>query len=291
MTILGGTTTDDDDHFMGDDDEVFIGYISTTNDPGPILLIGTLIICILLNVFLPCFVACGKHYQKRKAKQQQAKDPWINPIIDDDNEVTDDNKAPSIRSISDMSIIPGEEEHHTGRSRVRRQTIPSETSDKSGTSSILNPSVMNGGAFGKRSRIQRRFRRAMEKQLVQIETGNKMESFFHFDNTCPPPSSHHQHNGDNIDDLSCLSKMDTDEHMSIKSLPPQNNNAPNNFALRDQQFDNKNNDNDNDDDIQITCCGIYAWWKPYWFMKSFNKLITLSEWDFEMKVHLYIQFI
>jgi MATE family multidrug resistance protein len=135
--------------------------------------------------------------------------------------------------------------------------------------SVINKS-MTSGLCG-RSRTQRRFRRALEKRALLYESGIEAHSFFRFDtnfsqvNTNSPQRVEH-------DEQSYLSKMDTDE-VSLQSLAldgDQEDFIPKQFLL-------------DEDEIQISCCGAFAWWKPNWIFCYFDKLVALSEWDFEMR--------
>jgi hypothetical protein len=55
-----------------EEDEGFIGYIPTANDPGWSLLIGTILFCILSNMVLPCLVTMGRRYERKRLALQQS---------------------------------------------------------------------------------------------------------------------------------------------------------------------------------------------------------------------------
>ena len=62
----------DDDYTVSDDDMAAGGYEYyeiTTKDPGPLLLLGTVTISILLYCLLPFMVACGKRRERRRLQR------------------------------------------------------------------------------------------------------------------------------------------------------------------------------------------------------------------------------
>jgi hypothetical protein len=62
----------DDDYTFSDDDMAAGGYEYyeiTTKDPGPLLLLGTVTISILLYCLLPFMVACGKRRERRRLQR------------------------------------------------------------------------------------------------------------------------------------------------------------------------------------------------------------------------------
>ncbi|CAB9522405.1 Protein DETOXIFICATION [Seminavis robusta] len=259
-----------------DYEDGFYGYEATTNDPGLILLIGTIAVCVVFNALIPCFVAFGS--QRDKARQAQMKvDPWA--IKPDDEE--DEKKlnfrtaAPSIRSVSEFSqsiqFGPGRSLYNRRSVRAPSMVSMGLRSTVSGASvgtSIVNQSVVTG-LGGRRSRNQRRFRRALEKREMQYEAGVEADSFFRF-NQATLPSERPQPLDD---DQSCLSKMDTDE-VSVKSFTMDADNEdfiPKQFLYAEE------------DEVEITCCGVDAWWKPNWAITYFDRIVALSEWDFEMR--------
>jgi multidrug resistance protein, MATE family len=255
-------------------DDGFSGYTPTTQDPGPALLVGTILICILLNALLPCFVAFGRRREKRM-QAKVAEDPWVIKRTEDGN--IDHRAAPSILSASDVSHsfirAPGGSQYHRS---ARAQSVlsmgrASVVSGRSMTTSIVNLSVVPG-MYGRRSRTQQRFRRALEKRALQYEAGIKAESFFKFNQTAAPAYFPNDRRMDN-DDQSFLSKMDTDE-VSVKSFTMDADHEdfiPKQFQCKEE------------DEVDITCCGADAWWKLKWVVTYFNRVVALSEWDFEMR--------
>lgn len=264
-----------------DEDGGFYGYVSTTTDPGTGLLVATMAVCILLNALLPCFVAYGRHREKRREKRVED-NPWA--VRQSDEEAVKGfmvggvHKPPqSIRSMSDVSHslkIPGVP------SQYRTAPAPSVVSfgqvsvASHGTmaTSVVNQSVVHG-LNGRKSRTQRRFRRALEKRVNLYESGRKADSFFRFDQVAGPTyfPTHKQQVDD--DNQSFLSKMDTDE-VSVKSMTldaEHEDFVPKQFLVAE------------DDEVEISCCGTDAWWKPNWVITYFDRTVALSEWDFEMR--------
>lgn len=274
---------------MSEADVGFYGYVPTTTDPGVGLVIVTVAICVLLNALLPCFVACGRHWEKRKEKDVKD-DPWaIKP--DEENvhkEFMQHRQAPSIISMSDVSqsirVLGNRGQYQRPYQRSTRapsvmsfgQSVFGQSVISAGTvgTSVVNQSVIHGMS-GRRGRTQRRFRRAMERKVSLHESGQRAESFFRFDNTPTAPAPHPYPTGkgklDN-DDQSFLSKMDTDE-VSVKSNTMDADNEdfiPKQFLVDEEE-------------VAITCCGADAWWKLSWVVTYFDRIVALAEYDFEMR--------
>lgn len=60
------------EHEESDD---FDGYVETSVDPGPVVLIATVIICALMLAILPILVASDQAYQRRKRQKDNASEP------------------------------------------------------------------------------------------------------------------------------------------------------------------------------------------------------------------------
>jgi multidrug resistance protein, MATE family len=254
-------------------DDGFYGYTTTTQDPGPALLAGTILICIVFNALLPCFVAsCRRREKRRKAKV--AEDPWA--IRHTDDGAIAPIAAPSILSASEMSHSyirgsGGSQYHRSARAHsVFTTGRTSVVSGRSMTTSLVNQSVVLG-MYGRRSRANQHLRRALEKRALQDEAGIKAESFFRFNQTAAPvyfPNDRRME----TDDQSVLSKMDTDE-VSVKSFT---------MDAEHEDFIPKQFQCAEDDEDDITCCGANAWWQPKWVITYFDRVVALSEWDLEM---------
>lgn len=268
------------------EDAGFFGYIPTTIDPGPGLIFATLVLCALLNALLPCFVAFGRHRDKRIRKEKVEKDdPWA--VKQDGGPGAEHQPPQSIRSFSDVSqslrIAGPRSQLRIGYQRSVR--APSVLSFGQGSvasagtfaTSVVGQSVVHG-LNGRRGRTQRRFRRALEKRATLQESGRKAESFFRFDQVAAPHAYYYPAERRRApveqDDQSFLSKMDTDE-VSVKSITMDAENEdfiPKQFLVQSEE-----------DEIEITCCGAHAWWKPTWVVTYFDRVVALSEWDFEMR--------
>ena len=48
-----------------EDDDGFLGYVETTVDPGPWVIVGTTVFCALSIILLPCMLSLGRRYEKR----------------------------------------------------------------------------------------------------------------------------------------------------------------------------------------------------------------------------------
>jgi len=278
-----------------DDDFAFDNYSQTTTDPGSLLLIGTIAICVSLNALLPFLVAIGKHFDKGRRtmqnyKQSQSDTRTVTPVETQTMQRADEGN-------SQRSFSTNNRTHDYGLTLSQLLNRPVAPSIQSASirsfsqrsvismtntmaSSALNPSLTIGptSATGihhnKRSRTQRRFRKAMEKRELLEESGKKADSFFRFD-TSSGAQAHYpidqQRRTDN-DDHSFLSKMDTDE-VSVQSFTMDAEHED--FLPKLFQPD--------DNDFDITCSGFNAWWKPNWIKAYFDRIIALSEWDFEMR--------
>ena len=148
----------------------------------------------------------------------------------------------------------------------------SEMSAGTMATSIVNPSIVHGMS-GRKSRTQRRFRRALEKRAHLYESGRATDSFFRFDQAIPSaydPTDRSRAAG-NDDERSYLSKMDTDE-VSVKSMTK---NAEHAELVPKHILD--------DEEVDITCHGPDAWWKLHWVVIYFDRIVALSDWDFEMR--------
>lgn len=63
---------------MADTTDGFDNYEVDTVDPGPTLLVSTVIVCVLMYAFLPCMVSLGKRYDKKNQESGGSK-PGDNP--------------------------------------------------------------------------------------------------------------------------------------------------------------------------------------------------------------------
>ena len=263
-----------------DDDGGFYGYIPTTTDPGSALLVATIVLCVLMNAILPCLVAIGSHHDKKRGKRVED-DPWKVGNAAEGLVMQRGDEETSIRSVSTRALKLASS---AARSQaIMRGAAPSVASfGQTSVASVgtMTPSVANQsvatGVYGKRSRTQKRFRRALEKRVMLNESGVKVASFFRFDRAPATVTATYHYPLDrqkvDIDDQSFLSKMDTDE-VSVKSFTMD---AEHEDFLPKQFVDE-------DKEIEITCSGADAWWKPNWVLSYFDRIIALSEWDFEMR--------
>lgn len=250
-----------------DDDGGFDEYTPTTTEPGPFLLISTVVICILLNVLLPCVVGAGRYYDKKREKLETGSPSpdWIHQQLKQqqqgggggDEEKSAHNhiiKIPASLGLSQGLIVSG-----GGASIVshdQRSVLSTGTSFADRTA-----------AHGKRSRTQRRFQIALEKRAIQDEAGIRTDSFFRFDKGNPTMV---RQKGDGNDDQSLMSKLDTDE-VSVESVTM---NAMS-FEFLPKAFLGG--------EMKMTCSGPNAWWKPNWIFFYLDRIVSLSEWDYEMR--------
>jgi hypothetical protein len=52
------------------DDDGFVGYLPTTEDPGYSLLIATTLFCLASNLMMPCAVSLGRRYERKRLARQ-----------------------------------------------------------------------------------------------------------------------------------------------------------------------------------------------------------------------------
>ena len=273
--------SNDDDALHVEDDGGFYGYIPTTTDPGTALVIATTIICILLNASLPWLVAIGNYRDKKRQLLAEKIDPWTVRAAPKTVHNDEETSNPSIPFSTHIMKHPA----GVTRSQVILQggTAPSVASFMSVASantmatSVVNQSVATTSVYGRRSRKQHRFRKALEKRVVQDEMGVKTDSFFRFESAAGAHAPIHpqEDNTTEDDNQSFLSKMDTDE-VSVKSLTSMDG-KPEDFIAKEFR------DMVEDDTTMLACSGANAWWKLKWVLAYYDRIIALAEWDFEMR--------
>jgi len=89
---------------MEDDDDGFVGYVPTTVDPGPWVLIGTAVFCSLSILLFPCMVSMGRRYEKRRmaAVAKDDDDKGAYEVLKEIEEVKD--KEARLKEVKDEEV-------------------------------------------------------------------------------------------------------------------------------------------------------------------------------------------
>jgi hypothetical protein len=183
---------------MAQDDEGFLGYVPTSEDPGVIIIVATCVFVVLSNSLLPCFVAFGRSYEKRRLALQQSREEATpdmvtseipsEPVraypIDDENyppPVSDDGGGVSSRSSSSRRCMaPGRPKNYEKKLVAFQQAKEEQTIDTSPSKTSHAPErahqsdepsqprpVSDGGVVSSRSSSSRQYLAETQLQRPQ----------------------------------------------------------------------------------------------------------------------------
>jgi hypothetical protein len=295
-------------------DDGYAGYLETSVDPGPWMLVGTALFCVLSLAVLPCLVSFGRRYEKRRLRMTQEDDvPQAAEAPKEDGV----GEGGSGRSLA-ASETPSSYVHGTSNKSflsgkllqglVEKVIMPPYPDDEDGSNlgmpnpktrseaavsffsveeSVLSSVVASttlldtGGGFRNRHAGLRHYHRGAKDRLYQTE--QKAERKADEDDGVYAPiqleqgwkrtESRRRLDDDNVS-VASKSVMSDLEDTAL---------APNDaIDARAAVILNEKADMEGDGEFDL-CCGDHAWWSPSMIANGFDRLLTIAEWDREMK--------
>jgi hypothetical protein len=221
------------------DDDGFIGYVETTNDPGAVMLVATVLTCIALVAILPLLVYFGKrcHKKEEEGADRAGTSDENTAAAADSPQVS---KGPSDGGQKDEE---GEDESVNSADTGMSDSVHSVASAVMGA--ILDASPRTGPA-------PRRRKRYHEAQYMASESLGVKGEWADMDGGSVATSS--------VGEGSLSMNQDQLSNMSVK--------APSSIKGKDPLAQPE-------DDVEE--------WKPSCIERSWNKMLIIAEWDYEMK--------
>lgn len=270
-------------------DDWYVGYVETSVDPGPWMLVGTAVFCIFSLAMLPCLVSLGRRYEKRRLSATQEDEASQVASETPSSYVHGTSKSAlagnRLQGLVDKMVMPPYPDDAEGsnlgmtRQKARSEAAVSFNSAMSVISSVAaSVSVLDAGCgFRNRQAGLRHYQRALRDR--QFYTEQKAERKADEEDGVYTPlrySTNDQGWKRTDDNVSVASQSVMSELEDTAVSPNDAVDARITVILSEKAT----MEGDNELDL---CCGDHAWWRPFMIAGGFDRLIALAEWDREMK--------